>query len=1161
MLFLNPPHEDHDSAGNLWEQLMNIVVAVAVIALFVVATLGGGSYYYLTRPKRRYLSHLRRFLNEMPFIYEGTSPTSVAEDYVEAEYERLNLPGTKSSFRRHALTLPQTLKEHRRVLILGNAGMGKTTFERYSLIQLIDNPRQVAFLDVPEKYLPIFIPLKAIDNSEKDPILRYITSHIAYLSGESGIERLRRLADEGRLLICLDGYDEIPLPAGSNNYVRAELNHILSTPPYRAAERKGLNLINCRIWLSSRREFFFRNPISDFTPSSDVVAITLTGVGERRLRIIKGIFDRYEREKPPSGRLLDAEYFLASLDTLAGDEIVKLSHNPLFLTVMCYIYATEVIKRNTHDVAPLEDPSELILACIDLLISDLDENKARDLADAKRAALLLRRNSYVNEKREFIQYYAYDLLIRQAATFDLPELKNKVKEFFTEVVKGTSSQKLIAEMDRDIQTNPHFALQLIYCGVFTVASRDDGGVTYDFAHRRFREVLAGEYVNAPNRYLEVLKQYYSPGIAEFMTVFRKTHHWRDLSLQKKTLDLILSGCIGHRHASWIHASTGFIGEMPLGLDVSKQIETFLLDSLQLKSPQFRLSEQILWASRSTTNLRYGAENSLIKAVSGRDPARSVLAYGILRYSIGGESSNGTPVRQAAFQEKLFSVWISCAAEWGECDVNSLPSTFTALVEIIRSLPHDRKDQLLLRCSLSAKVSIDWIASKVGSRLRDAVINALSSTAHDTTSRDTKSAPKNRVAYLVPPFGFDSLERWLDDVDVHEYLVVQSYGSTATKFKVDGRIRDARIPDILVSHPDNPLLGARMKVKDVNYFAIFDKEVKRILGTVRGRVVESEEFDELCYRPLYRAINALLRELAFNQPRLGRRSISVGQVTTGNFFDHFDGEIEVVHLYAGILAEIDAITAHHSWDQDEIDTLTMLLTHENEAANRWCEFFENEGAVVDPTGIDLDSDSDGVAVKGQSRESEISQEQPGNEVYVSYAWGGEGRLLANQLEAALVPRGVECHIDTRDIAYRDSISQFMTRLGRGKCVVVLIDSTYLKSVNCMRELVSIVGNGQARERIFPIILKDANIFAASGILDYVKFWENKKRELDSKLKDVGGENLAEVYRELDLYAEIRASFSRIADILRDMNALSVEEHLTTSFQEIASQIEARLERVD
>jgi internalin A len=50
-----------------------------------------------------------------------------------------------------------------------------------------------------------------------------------------------------------------------------------------------------------------------------------------------------------------------------------------------------------------------------------------------------------------------------------------------------------------------------------------------------------------------------------------------------------------------------------------------------------------------------------------------------------------------------------------------------------------------------------------------------------------------------------------------------------------------------------------------------------------------------------------------------------------------------------------------------------------------------------------------------------------------------------------------------------IKEFMQRIEKGKCVIVVISDRYLKSPNCMYERVQIANNGEFDNRIFPIVL--------------------------------------------------------------------------------------------
>ena len=182
------------------------------------------------------------------------------------------------------------------------------------------------------------------------------------------------------------------------------------------------------------------------------------------------------------------------------------------------------------------------------------------------------------------------------------------------------------------------------------------------------------------------------------------------------------------------------------------------------------------------------------------------------------------------------------------------------------------------------------------------------------------------------------------------------------------------------------------------------------------------------------------------------------------------------------------------------------------------------------------------------------------VFISYAWGEKNEIIVNQLDEALQARGIKIIRDKRDLEYRGSIKTFMKRIGTGDCVIVVISDKYLKSSNCMFELVEIVGNKQFENRIFPIVLGDADIYKVRGKFQYIRHWEEQIKELKELLKEVDPTNLQDIYEQLNLYDRIRDNISRLTSILSDMNALTPEMHSDSNFNQLYTAIEKRMKEL-
>ena len=179
------------------------------------------------------------------------------------------------------------------------------------------------------------------------------------------------------------------------------------------------------------------------------------------------------------------------------------------------------------------------------------------------------------------------------------------------------------------------------------------------------------------------------------------------------------------------------------------------------------------------------------------------------------------------------------------------------------------------------------------------------------------------------------------------------------------------------------------------------------------------------------------------------------------------------------------------------------------------------------------------------------------VFISYAWGSEREEIVNQIDEALQKRGITIIRDKRDLGYKGSIYGFMERIGQGNCVILVISDKYLRSPNCMFELVEIAENRDFHDRTFPVVLADADIYDPVKWIGYVKYWEQKRTELAEAMKSVDPANLQGIREEMDLYDRIRNKVSGLTSLLKDMNTLTPEMHQGSNFNALIEALEKRL----
>jgi internalin A len=191
------------------------------------------------------------------------------------------------------------------------------------------------------------------------------------------------------------------------------------------------------------------------------------------------------------------------------------------------------------------------------------------------------------------------------------------------------------------------------------------------------------------------------------------------------------------------------------------------------------------------------------------------------------------------------------------------------------------------------------------------------------------------------------------------------------------------------------------------------------------------------------------------------------------------------------------------------------------------------------------------------DSAAAASAPKDEIFISYAWGGESEQIVDQIDQAFQSKGVTLIRDKRDLGFKGRIQAFMERIGRGKAVIVIISDKYLKSPNCMFELVQIAKHGQIYDRIFPIVLEDAQIYRPVERIKYVQHWEEQIKELDEAMKSVSSANLQGLREEIDQYTQIRSTIAGLTHLLKDTNALTPDMHSQSGFEELFRAIERKL----
>ncbi len=190
-------------------------------------------------------------------------------------------------------------------------------------------------------------------------------------------------------------------------------------------------------------------------------------------------------------------------------------------------------------------------------------------------------------------------------------------------------------------------------------------------------------------------------------------------------------------------------------------------------------------------------------------------------------------------------------------------------------------------------------------------------------------------------------------------------------------------------------------------------------------------------------------------------------------------------------------------------------------------------------------------------------RPIPEIYVSYAWRDreaepqpeDRESIVEQFCRACSDRGYSVQRDKSSVSYRDSIEQFMQAIGAGKYVLAVVSDKYLRSEYCMFEAVQMMKHDRFEERVFPVVLPDADIFTAEKALDYSVFWKEKTSAFSELLDKAGRDSaLAEFLLKERTYKDIHENIAAFITRIARLNVLSADVHLKNGFAHIFDVLE-------
>lgn len=192
------------------------------------------------------------------------------------------------------------------------------------------------------------------------------------------------------------------------------------------------------------------------------------------------------------------------------------------------------------------------------------------------------------------------------------------------------------------------------------------------------------------------------------------------------------------------------------------------------------------------------------------------------------------------------------------------------------------------------------------------------------------------------------------------------------------------------------------------------------------------------------------------------------------------------------------------------------------------------------------------INNNQERNKIEENNKEPKIFLSYSH--KDKEIADRVDDFFISKNIPLTRDVRDSTPYSSLIKFMDTIRDHDYVIMLISDSYLKSTNCMYEVIQFIQERNYIYRTFPIVIdNEATIFDQSKHSKYIHYWQTKYKELGDEIKTLQNTGTISLHKELDKINKIQSNIGEFLNKIADLKCFPLDELESTNYKAILDKI--------